>query len=85
MLLALFIIYSIIGFIMWISVLVDETDIYEEYWFFKSRRKRKIACLLLGPGAWVLEFVKVLINKTCDLLSPLFKWLQTEDEEEVDE
>jgi len=81
MLNVLFIIFVIIGSVTWISVLVDEADNYKEYRFFKSTRKREIACLILGPGAWVVELIGVLIIKTCDLISPLRKWLQTGDDE----
>jgi len=74
-------IFIAIGITTWITVLVGEADNYEEDWFFKSRQKRKIACLILGPGAWVVELIRVLIIKTCDLISPLCKWLQTGDDE----
>lgn len=73
--LILFLIFFILGSFMWVLALAEETGLGES--FFKDKEKRRIACLLLGPGAWFVELVKITVFWTSDLLTPLFDWLQS--------
>lgn len=75
------IIISIIGSgILWAMLLCEE-DVYDDpNRFFGTNKKRKIGCLLLGPGAWTVEGIKRLVIELRDLFLPLFQWFKSKDE-----